>query len=45
MSHMAQGKMYDVKKANTPGTKKKEYLLQIINQLQKHIKNNKIGDI
>ena len=32
------GKMYVVKLANTAGTKKKKYLLQIINQLQRHRK-------
>jgi hypothetical protein len=44
-SHTAHAKMYDVKIANIAGTKKKAYLLQNINQLQKHSKNNKIGDL
>jgi len=39
---MAHGKMYVVKLANTAGTKEKKYLLQNINQLQKHGKKNNI---
>jgi len=42
LSHMAHGKMYVVKLANTAGTMKKKYLLQNINQLQKHRKKNNI---
>jgi len=36
--HTTHGKMYVVKLANTAGTKEKKYLLQNINQLQKHRK-------